>query len=81
MARSVALLPGWSLVIFGCTSPEELRQRDEAACTSYGFQPGTPELSACLQREAAARRCERGPTLSLHVKPRPAPPPWCHDPL
>jgi hypothetical protein len=44
------------LVLAGCASPEELRQRDEAACTSYGFKPGTPDFAACLQREDLARR-------------------------
>jgi len=40
----------------GCVSAEELRQQDEAACASYGFQPQTPDFAACLQRESLARR-------------------------
>ncbi len=40
----------------GCISPEDLRRADEAQCTGYGFQPGTPDFAACLQRESLARR-------------------------
>jgi hypothetical protein len=39
-----------------CVSPEELRRRDEAVCAGYGFQPGTNDFAACLQRESLARR-------------------------
>jgi hypothetical protein len=45
----------------GCVSPEELRQRDEAACASFGFQPGTNDFAACLQRESLARRYALNP--------------------
>lgn len=44
------------LGLAACVSPEELRQQDEAACLSYGFQRGTPDFAACLQRESLARR-------------------------
>ena len=44
------------LALAGCATPEQLRQRDEAACASYGFQRGTTEFAACLQRESLARR-------------------------
>ena len=44
------------LSLASCISPEELRQEDEAACQSYGFQRGTPDFAACLQRENLARR-------------------------
>jgi hypothetical protein len=40
----------------GCVSPEEMRAEDEATCVGYGFQRGTPDFAACLQREALARR-------------------------
>lgn len=39
-----------------CISPEEARRQDEAACRSYGFQQGTADFAACLQREVLARR-------------------------
>ena len=39
-----------------CASPKEIRAADEAACSSYGFQPNTSEFSACLQRESLARQ-------------------------
>ena len=39
-----------------CVSPEELRQADEAACTSFGFKPGSDPFAECLQRESLARR-------------------------
>jgi hypothetical protein len=39
-----------------CVSPEELHREDEAACTGYGFKPGTNDFANCLQRESLARR-------------------------
>jgi hypothetical protein len=56
LARVALTLLGAAVSLSGCVSPEQLRQRDEAACASYGFQPGTPDFAACLQREALARR-------------------------
>ena len=53
--RPVAL----TLMLVGltaCASPEEIRAGDEAACTSYGFQPNTPDFAACLQRQSQARQ-------------------------
>ena len=50
----LACLAGLGLA--GCVSAEELRREDAAQCTSYGFTPGTPDFSACLQRESLARR-------------------------
>jgi hypothetical protein len=51
------LLPALLLAaLAGCVSPEELRQADEAQCAGYGFQSGTPDFAACLQRESLARR-------------------------
>jgi hypothetical protein len=54
LVRAAALL--LVAVLGGCVSAEELRARDEAACTSYGFQAGTPDFASCLQRESLARR-------------------------
>jgi hypothetical protein len=48
-----------------CVSPEELRRRDEAACTGYGFAPGSPEFAACLQQEGLARQGGTGFSLGL----------------
>jgi hypothetical protein len=60
MGRTTALLAfvlaASSMLLGGCATEEELRRRDEAACISYGFEPGTTEFSDCLQREAIARR-------------------------
>jgi hypothetical protein len=54
-AAAVALL-GLALVgLCSCASPAELRAQDEAACTGYGFQPGTPQFAECLQRGSLAR--------------------------
>jgi hypothetical protein len=53
-----------------CVSPEELRREDEAACMSFGFQPGTNEFAACLQRESLARRYQLTPQY------QPWGPPW-----
>jgi hypothetical protein len=39
----------------GCVSREELRAHDAAACTSYGFQQGTREFAACVERENLSR--------------------------
>src|SRR5262249_12994254 len=41
-----------------CVSPEELRREDEAACTGYGFKPGTNDffqLPAAGEPRAALR--------------------------
>jgi hypothetical protein len=62
----LALAAGIALLgIAACASPEELRQRDEADCASYGFPPGTPDFSACLQREALARQYGQTPSVSF----------------
>ncbi len=68
----VALSCGLTLLtLAGCAASQAPRQADEAACTSYGFQAGTPQFAACLQREELARRCGAGATLALHIKPHP----------
>jgi hypothetical protein len=51
-ALFIALL----VALASCVSLEELRAQDEATCLSYGFQRGTPDFAACLQRESLARR-------------------------
>jgi hypothetical protein len=56
LALVALALAGAGAALAGCATPEELRQRDEAACTSYGFVPGTTDFAACLQREDLARR-------------------------
>lgn len=59
MSRSLAraiLVAALLLGLSGCITPEELRQQDEAACSSYGFHPGTADFAACLQRENLSRR-------------------------
>lgn len=59
----VALLGLLLVGLTACISPEELRAQDEAACQGYGFQPGTTDFAACLQRESLARRyVEYAPT-------------------
>ena len=84
MARSLILTLGTSLMSLAlacCASPTELRQRDEASCASRGFEPGTPDFSACVRQEAAARRCISGPTASLHIKPHAEPLTCRSDPV
>lgn len=54
-----------AITLCACASPEELRAHDQAACTSYGFQPNTPEFSRCLQREQLARTYGGTPGLGL----------------
>lgn len=44
------------LLLAGCVSPEQLRAEDEAACTGYGFRPGTTDFATCLQNESLARQ-------------------------
>jgi len=57
MPKSAALVLAMSLtVLAGCATAQDIRQRDEAACASYGFHPGTTDFSNCLQRESIARR-------------------------
>jgi hypothetical protein len=69
---AVALNCGLTLLtLAGCTASQASRQADEAACTGYGFEAGTPQFAACLQREELARRCGAGATLALHIKPHP----------
>ena len=48
IAASAITLSGFT----ACVSPEQLRAHDEAACASHGFEPGTAEFAACLQRES-----------------------------
>lgn len=52
-------------ILSGCASPQELRARDEAACSSYGFRPGTPDFAACLQREYLARSYYEAPRVGV----------------
>ncbi len=59
MSRNSIRLIAASLLLASlsaCVSAGELRTHDEAACRSFGFQPGTPDFAACLQRETLARR-------------------------
>jgi hypothetical protein len=61
------------LTLAGCAASQAPRQEDEAICTRHGFQAGTPQFAACLQREELARRCGAGDgaTRALHIKPHP----------
>jgi hypothetical protein len=52
---AVLVIAASQALLAGCATEAELRQRDEAACTGYGFQRGTTEFAACLQRERLAR--------------------------
>lgn len=53
------------LCLCACASAAELRARDEAACASYGFQPGSPDFGRCLQQETLARNYGTAPQLGL----------------
>ncbi|HUK60111.1 MAG TPA: hypothetical protein VLV50_12845 [Stellaceae bacterium] len=64
-AHVIVMLVASAVALSGCATPEEVRQRDEAACSSYGFQPGTPDFAACLQREDLARRNSSWFTLGV----------------
>jgi hypothetical protein len=64
MATATLLVLGL-VSLAACASPEELRARDEAACTSYGFQPGTPDFNRCLQQENLARSIATTPQVGL----------------
>ena len=55
-APSLLLAAGLVLLLEACASDADFRHADEAACTSYGFTPGSDGFAACLQREALARR-------------------------
>jgi hypothetical protein len=53
-ARSAVAIASLSLAALGgCTSLEE---KSAAACTTYGFKPGTEAHAACTQQEVASRR-------------------------
>ncbi|HUC65143.1 MAG TPA: hypothetical protein VMA53_06935 [Stellaceae bacterium] len=63
---AAAGLLGLALVgLCSCASPQELRAQDEAACTGYGFQPGTPQFAGCLQRESLARNYGAAPAVGF----------------
>ncbi len=53
------------LTLPACISAEQLRAQDEAACYSYGFQPGTVNFSQCLQQQALARDYYRPSNVGL----------------
>lgn len=63
MLRTATILA--LLAVTGCVSAEQLRAQDEAACYSYGFQPGTVSFSQCLQQQALARDYYRSPNVGL----------------
>lgn len=65
----LALLGLALLGLAACTTSQDMRRRDEALCTGYGFTPGTPEFGSCLQRESLARRYGYWPGW-------PSPNPW-----
>jgi len=48
-----------------CASAEEIRAADEAACTSSGFLPNTPDFATCLQRQSLARQYS-GPPMAQY---------------
>ena len=54
--HAVFLLAASLLALSGCATPEDLRHIDDVACTSYGFQHGTPEFAKCLQYRNFARQ-------------------------
>jgi hypothetical protein len=56
LSRMVVIVAVSQMLLAGCATEAEMRQRDEAACNSYGFHQGTTEFAACLQRERLARR-------------------------
>ena len=57
MPKRVAFILAASLMaLSGCATPEDLRHIDDVACTSYGFQHGTPEFAKCLQYRNLARQ-------------------------
>lgn len=73
MRSKIALAVLWAGLLASlaaCASPEEIHAQDEAACASFGFQQGTPDFAACMQRESLARRY--GPWYG----PPPFPPGW-----
>ena len=57
MPKRVAFLFAVSLLaLSGCATPEDLRHFDDVACTSYGFQHGTPAFAKCLQYRNLTRQ-------------------------
>ncbi len=75
--RALAALAAF-LTLAGCVSEAELRQQDEAQCTSYGFKPGTDAFAGCVQQENLARRYRLeqfeawpGPPYWWSMPPRP----------
>jgi hypothetical protein len=68
MRISIGKPPVVAMMLAGltaCASSEEIRAADEAACSSYGFQPDTPDFAACLQRQNFARQYS-GPPMAQY---------------
>lgn len=68
MTRNIAFAALCGAALFAlsaCESAAQLRADDEAACTSFGFQAGTPDFAECLQRQNLARQYDTGPQLGL----------------
>jgi hypothetical protein len=62
--RKMVRVATFALVLAGlaaCVSEEERRARYEADCRNFGVQPGTPDFSACLQRESQPQRYYSAP--------------------
>lgn len=55
MKRTLIVL-GLAVVLGGCATPEQLAERDDATCQSYGAAPGSSAYTDCRLRVAQERR-------------------------
>ncbi len=68
MTRNIALAALCGAALFAlsaCESAAQLHADDEAACTGYGFQAGTPDFAQCMQRQSLAREYATTPQLGF----------------
>ena len=48
--------PGLLLLLALCTACASWQIRADAACTGYGFMPGTVDYASCMERAATAEQ-------------------------
>ena len=73
MMKSMAKLapPAFILAcLCACASPAELRARDEAACASYGFQPGSPDFGRLPSARESCAELWRGTATRSRLRRR-----------
>jgi hypothetical protein len=55
MNRTILISIGLLTLVTACASPEEIRQKEAATCTSYGLKAGTADFERCISAEEKCR--------------------------